>query len=150
MLVEALQALLTTDPGMVAILGTPTARKDSTNGVFPVQAPDQPSMPYMVLSQVSGEPTFITMQGSSAMATERWRFSHYGTTYRNAKVFAKYVRHFLIDILPGNSAVGSVRYQHFACKMEADEAEPLQRGTLFSTHVDFEITYIDNDAPSEP
>ena len=150
MLVEALQGLLTTDTGMIALLGTPTTRPDSTNGVFPVQAPDQPSMPYLVMSQVTGEPMFVTMQGTSAMATERWRFSCYGTTYSNAKKFAKYVRYFLIDILPGNSTAGSIAFSGAYCVMEVDEAEPLGRGTLFSTHVDFNIVYVDNDAPVEP
>lgn len=150
MLVEALQGILTTDPGMQALLGLPAARPDSTNGVFPVQAPDQPSMPYLVMSQVTGEPMFVTMQGTSAMATERWRFSCYGTTYSNAKKFAKYVRHFLIDILPGNSTAGSIAFSGAYCVMEVDEAEPIGRGTLFSTHVDFNIVYVDNDAPAEP
>ena len=150
MLVEALQGILTTDPGMQALLGLPAARPDSTTGVFPVQAPDQPSMPYLVMSQVTGEPMFVTMQGTSAMATERWRFSCYGTTYSNAKKFAKYVRHFLIDIVPGLSSVGSIAFSGAYCVMEVDEAEPLGRGTLFSTHVDFNIVYVDNDAPAEP
>ena len=150
MLVEALQGILTTDPGMQALLGLPAARPDSTNGVFPTQAPDQPSMPYLVMSQVAGEPMFVTMQGTSAMATERWRFSCYGTTYSNAKKFAKYVRYFLIDILPGNSTAGSIAFSGAYCVMEVDEAEPIGRGTLFSTHVDFNIVYIDNDAPVEP
>ena len=49
MLVEALQNLLATDAGMIARLGTPASRGDSTNGVFPTQAPPQPTMPYIVV-----------------------------------------------------------------------------------------------------
>ena len=145
MFVEALQHILTTDAGMVSLLGTSVTRPDSTNGVFPVQAPDQPSMPYMVISQVSGEPTAgETMQGTGPLTSERWRFSCYGTTYKNAKSFAKYSRRLLLTLF-GQQTAGKVRVESTACVMEADDSESLYKGTLFSTHIDFAFVYYDQD-----
>src|SRR5271166_4611627 len=141
MLVEALQALLTTDAGMVTRLGTPTARPDSTNGVFPTMAPDQPTMPYLVYTQVSGESLSVTMDGTGPLTQEKWRLSCYGTTYLNAKTFSKYVRRLILSWY-GVQTVGNVTVQGAFCNMEADEAEPLGKGTLFSTHVDFTFNYI--------
>jgi hypothetical protein len=144
MLVEALQALLATDTGMLTILGTPSARPDSTNGIFPTQAPDQPTMPYLVYSQVSGEPMSVTMEGTGPLTTEKWRLSCYGTTYLKAKQFAKYVRRLALSWY-GVQATGDVTVQGAFCDMEADDAEPLGKGTLFCTHLDFTFNYIDND-----
>lgn len=146
MLVDALQNIIANDATLVALLGTTTSRADSTNGVFPVQAPDQPTMPYIVYSQVSGDPLDVMFGGTVPMTQERWRFSCFGTTYRNAKKLAKKLRLALIDVLPGTNAAGTVWLTGMYCVMEADESEPIGRGTLFSTIVDFNIVYVDNDA----
>jgi len=145
MLVDALQSLVTTDPTLAALLGSPASRPDSTNGVFPVQAPDQPSMPFLVYSQVSGEPLSVTYEGTGRLTEERWRFSCYGTTYRNAKKFAKTLRLFLLNVKPSAAIAGISRWFGAYCVMEADEAESIGRGTLFSSHIDFNIVYDDND-----
>jgi hypothetical protein len=143
--VEALQLVLTTDAGMIAILGTPSARPDSTNGVFPVQAIDQPTMPYMVVSQVSGAPASgETMAGTGPLTTERWRFSCSGTTYLKAKKFAKYARRFLLSLY-GPQTAAKITLQSVDCLMEADDAEPLGKGTLYTTHFDIEFVYVDLD-----
>jgi len=141
-LVEALQALLTTDTGMVALLGTPAARPDSTNGVFPVLAIEQPSMPYMVVMQATGDPLSVTYAGTGPQTTERWRLSCYGTTYKNAKNFAKYVRKLLLSWY-GVQNVGAVTINGSFCDMEADDAEALGKGTMYLTHLDFTFTYYD-------
>lgn len=144
MLVETLQSVLAGNAGMQGFLGLPTARTDSTNGIFPTQAPDQPTMPYLVLSQVSGVPLQTSMAGTGALTSERWRFSFHGTTYKKAKQFAKYGRKFLLS-LDGNYTVGHTWIQGAWCKMEADDAEALGKGTLYTTHVDFEFEYLDLD-----
>src|SRR5258707_1232234 len=125
MFIEALQAALITEPTVVAQLGTPTSRPDSTNGIFPTQAPDQPSAPWIVLSQVSGEPLVVTMRGTGPLTTERWRVNCYGTTYKNAKKLAKIVRVFLLSLF---GVAGDVRVQGAFCILEADEAEPFGKG----------------------
>jgi len=140
MFVEALQYLLTTDVGMVALLGTPAKRPDSTNGVFPTQAPDQPTMPYVVVSEVSGAPLFTTMDGDGNLSGDRWRISCYGSTYKNAKDLAKYAQIFLKKVL-GPQTAGNVVIQGAYKKMEVDDSISLGRGTLFSTHIDFSFVY---------
>lgn len=144
MLIEALQNVLTTDAGMLKYLGTASKRPDSFNGVFPTQAPDQPTVPYIVLSQMTGDPLSVTMTGTGALTEERWRISCYGSTYRNAKIFAKYVRVFLLSFF-GPQTVGSCTVQGSYCVMEADDAEPFGKGTLYSTHLDFDFVYVDGD-----
>jgi hypothetical protein len=143
-LVEALQGFLTTDPGMIALLGTPAARPDSTNGVFPVQAPDGPTMPYLVMNEVSGNSLSVTYAGTGVLTHERWRLSCYGTTYKNAKTFQKYVKQLLVSWL-GVQPVGNATIRGAFIAMETDEQENLGKGTLFSSIVDFDFNYDDND-----
>lgn len=138
MLVEALQISLTTESSIATMLGTAASRPDSTNGVFPVQAPDQPTMPYLVLSQASGEPLGETLNEVPTLNSERWQCACYGSTYSNAKKLAKAVRAFLLSL---RGTAGDVAVSGCYCKLEVDEGEPLLRGTLFCTRLDFEITY---------
>jgi hypothetical protein len=146
MLVDALQDILANDATLVALLGSSSTRPDSTNGIFPVQSPDQPTMPYVVYSQASGDPMAVTLSGTIPLTQERWRFSCFGSTYRNAKQLAKKLRLALIDVLPGENVVGDVWVSGMYCVMEADELESIGRGTLFSTILDFNIVYTDNDS----
>ncbi len=144
MLIEALQAVLSADSGMQSFLGTPQSRPDSTNGIFPVQAIDQTTMPYLVLSQVSGKPMETAMTGTGRLTSERWRLSCCGSTYKNAKKFAKYVRVFLLS-LDGTMPIGNCELHGVWNLMEADDSENLGKGTLWSTHLDFEFNYVDGD-----
>jgi hypothetical protein len=144
MLIEALQNLLAGDPGMQGFLGLPSARKDSTNGIFPTQAIEQPNMPYVVLSQVSGVPLQTSMAGTGRLMSERWRFEFCGTTYKSAKKFAKYGQSFLLGVFGQNTA-GNCWIQGAWKKLEADTNENLGKGTLYSTHIDVEFEYIDYD-----
>src|SRR5208337_1841632 len=142
MLIEALQALLAADSGMQTYLGTPQTRSDRTNGIFPTQAVDQCTMPYLVLRQVGGEPLQESMQGTGCLTTERWRFTCCGTTYKGSKKFGKYVKLFMLGVY-GNQATGLCFIQGVWHKMEVDDREPLGKGTMFSVHMDFEVVYQD-------
>jgi hypothetical protein len=144
MLIEALQNVLAADAGMQSYLGTPSGRPDSTNGIFPVQAIGQPSMPYVVLSQVSGEPMETSFDGTGRLTKERWRFSFCGSTYKGAKQFAKYGRAFLLSLF-GSQPVGNASISGVWIKLEADDSENLGKGTLWSVHVDVEFQYVDGD-----
>jgi len=146
MLIEALTNALANDAGMQTYLGTPQSRSDSTNGIFPTQAPDGSSltMPYLVLSQVSGEPMEIAMEGTGRLTKERWRFSCAGSTYKNAKKLAKYVRSFVVSLF-GQQPVGNAEIHGVWVKLEADDSENLGKGTLWQTHVDVEFQYVDGD-----
>lgn len=143
MLIEALQALLASDPGMQTFLGTPVTRSDGSNGIFPSQAPDQIPVPYLVIRQVTGEPLQESLQGTGCLTEERWRFTCVGSTYKNAKVFAKYVRGFMLGAVNGNQNVGECFIQGVWNRLEVDNTESLGKGTLFSTVLDFAILYQD-------
>ena len=145
MLIESLQAALAADSGMQSYLGT--SRTDG-NGIFPTQAPDQCTMPYVVIRQVGGEPLQESLAGTGCLTTERWRFSVCATTYKGAKQFAKYLRGFLLGGFDGKQTVGNVFVQGVWNKLEVDDREALGKGTMFSTHLDFDINYQDFDAGS--
>jgi hypothetical protein len=140
MLIEALQNVLAADTGMRSFLGT--SRTDG-NGIFPAQAPDQCTMPYVVIKQASGNPLQESLQGTGCLTTERWRFTCAGTTYKNAKKLAKYLRGFLLGNFNGNQAVGCCFVQGVWCKSEVDDSVSLGKGTMFSTHLLFDINYQD-------
>jgi hypothetical protein len=144
MLIEALQTALAADAGMQSFLGTPTSRSDQTTGIFPVQAIDQPTLPFLVLSQVSGEPLETSMRGTGRLTSERWRFSFCGSTYKQAKKFAKYGRAFVISII-GEQPAGSCDIQGAWIKLEADDAESLGKGTMWQSHIDVQFNYVDGD-----
>lgn len=142
MLVEGLQAYLAADAGLQTLLGTPTTRTDKTTGIFPMLAPSEVPMPYISMIQVSGDPLQESMAGTGRLFTSRWRFSCYGTTYKNAKLLAEGLRNALLPMI-GVLAVGSVAIEGSWFRMEADDSEPIPHGTIYATHVDFEIIYVD-------
>jgi hypothetical protein len=149
MLIEALQNVLAADTGMQAYLGTPLTRADKANGIWPVQAPDQPTMPYLVMRQVTGSPLQESLQGTGCLTTERWRFTCAGSTYRSAKKFAKYLRKLLIASdgpLNGDQTVGCCFVQGVWAKLEVDDSVSLGKGTMFSVHLDVDVNYQDFDA----
>jgi hypothetical protein len=146
MLVEGLQAVLAANSSVQAQLGTTSSRSDSTNGLFPILAPEEVPVPYVVYQQVSGEPLQVSYAGTGALQTSRWRFSCYGSTYKQAKQTAKVLRLVLISLagpLPGTTT--KTELQGAWLKLEADDAEPIPHGTLYATHVDFEFNYQDYD-----
>ncbi len=143
MIVEALQSAISADESLQAQLGTPASRSDSTNGIFPILAPEEVPVPYLVYQQVSGEPLQESYQGTGALQTSRWRFSCYGSTYKQAKTLAKVLRLFLIS-LDGPQA-GLTEIHGSWLKLEADDSEPLAHGTLYATHLDFEFVFLDSD-----
>lgn len=149
MLVEGLQNFLAADAGVVAQLGTPSQRaqsssnRDTTNGIFPTQAIEQPLMPYIVYQQVAGQSDAESFQGTNALQKARWRFSCYGSVYKQAKTLAKFVKLAMITL--NGVVITGTQVQGSWLRMEVDESEPMGKGTLFSTHVDFEIHFLDTD-----
>jgi hypothetical protein len=144
MLVESLQAAIAADATIQSLVGTTATRSDSTNGIFPILAPEEVPVPYVVMSQVSGEPLEESYQGTGRLQSTRWRFSCYGSTYKSAKVVARALKQVLIS-LNGPQAAGNAQVEGSWLKLEADDAEPIPHGTLYATHVDFEINFKDND-----
>jgi hypothetical protein len=142
MLAEALQSYLAADAGVQVVLGTPSTRNDRTTGLFPTQGPDEPTAPWVVYQQVSGNPLQESMQGTGRLTTERWRISCYGSTYKQAKQLAAAVKLAMISWL-GTQGSANVQIEGSWHRLEIDEAELLPRGTVFATHMDFEIIFLD-------
>jgi hypothetical protein len=142
MLIEALQTYLAADAGMQAQLGTPASRLDKTTGIFPLLAPDQVPMPYVVMQQASGSPLQESTAGTGRLQTNRWRFSCYGTTYKNAKTLAQALRLAMISML-GAFSEAAIQVSGAWLKLETDDAEPILHGTIYATHLDFEIVFLD-------
>jgi hypothetical protein len=136
-LVDALQALLTTDPGTVGYLGTPSGRSDSTNGVFPTQAPDSPTMPYIVYSQNDGNPLAENMTGTPPLRQARFMFSCYGSTYKSAKKLAMAVKTVMLAALP--TTLPST--QGVWLRRESDDKIPIGKGTMFVTDLTFLVIF---------
>lgn len=143
MLVEGLQTYLAANAGVQSVLGTPTTRSDGTTGIYPVLAVGQPTMPYLVYQQVSGAADVIQMQGTDNLQHARWRFSCYGSTYKQAKTLAKYTKLALLSL--DGVIAGEVQVCGSWSVMEADDAEPIPHGTIYATHIDFMLIFLDND-----
>lgn len=141
MLVEGLFAYLTANAGLQAALGVP--RSDKSTGIWAGLTPDEAMMPAIAMSQVSGLPLQESLAGTGALQTARWRFSCYGSTYKAAKTVAQALRQAMLPLngtLPGNS---NTEVHGVWLRMEADEQEAIPHGTIYSTHADFDINYLD-------
>src|SRR5258706_8793145 len=111
MLVEGITALLAANSGMQLQLGTPSTRSDRGTGIFPVQAPDEVPVPWVVYQQVSGNPLQESMQGTGRLTTARLRFTCYGSTYKQAKTLAQALKSALLGCdgtLPGAASYAEV------------------------------------------
>lgn len=141
MLVESLQTFLSADAGLLALLGTPASRPDSTTGIFPISAPGNVAMPYLVMQQISGEPLQESFQGTGRLQTARWRFSCYGTTYLKAKQLARALREALLALYPFSG--NGVQIEGSWLKLEADDFDEIPHGTIYAAHCDFDVVYLD-------
>jgi hypothetical protein len=142
MLVEGLETYLAANTALQALLGTPATRKDGATGIWPVQAPDQPAAPWIVFQQMSGQPLQESFQGTGRLKTARWRFTCYGSTYKQATKLAEALADAMIS-LDGSAAGSTVEIHGCWLRLELDEAESMPRGTVFASHRDFQINYYD-------
>lgn len=79
---EALKAHLTANAGLVALIAS---------RVYPVQLPQNPTLPAMVYNRISGE-RVQHMEGSSGLASPRFQFDSFGRTYAEAKGVSEALR----------------------------------------------------------
>jgi hypothetical protein len=130
MLLEGIYARLAADAGLVA-LGA---------GVFPSLAPKESSLPFVVYSQVGGA-TVNSLDGANRLQSARLRFSCYGTSYSAAKKLAAAVKASLNGLVVTLSDGSKVE----GCwlEFEADDSEADLQGTVFSSHVDFSLMFVD-------
>lgn len=146
MLVEGLYAVLSANASLQALLGTTTTRTDSTTGMFPGLLPEEVPMPAMVYQQIAGEPLQTSMDGTGRLTTARFRFTCYGSTYKQARNLGRVLNQVMISIngvMPGPDAKAAVHGVWL--KLDADDSEPIPHGTLYANHRDYEIEYLDYD-----
>jgi hypothetical protein len=140
MIVESLYGYLTASSTIATLLGVP--RSDKTTGIFPSFAPDGAPMPQIVIMQVVGQPLQESFQGTGRLQSARFRFSCYGSTYKSAKVLANAVKQAMMSC-DGTMSSGNCEVHGSWFRLEQDEAEPIPHGTVYSTHVDFEVNFLD-------
>ena len=140
MIAESIAAHLAADTNVQTQLGAP--RADKTTGIWPLQAPDEPAVPWVVYQQVSGSPLQESFQGTGRLKTSRWRFTAYGGSYKQAKALAQAIIDAVLG-MDGTQATGQTEIRGAWLKLEMDEAESMPRGTIFASHADFEINYYD-------
>lgn len=142
MLVEGIFEFIAADSGVQAQLGTPSTRPDKTTGIWPVQAPDEPLVPWIVYQQISGNPLQTSMQGTGRLQTARIRFTCYGSTFKQAKSLANALKLCLLGC-DGALPAGQAEVHGSWLSLERDEAEPMLRGTIFASHLDFTFIFLD-------
>lgn len=105
-------------------------------------AAKEPTLPYLVYQQI-GRTSVLSFDGTNALQQARFRFSCYGSTYRNAKVFAEQVKA-LFDGLSEPQALSDGSFVDNVLPLtEIDTAEEQLHGTVYSTHVDYYIWFLD-------
>src|SRR6266700_266280 len=118
-----------TDTGVQTQLGT--NRGDGTAGVFPMIAPEQATLPFMVYQLVSHEQV-IAFEGVNRYQRSKFRFTCYGSTYRNAHLLCDALKNLLNGLFrffnEGTEVQGAWQ------TMEMDDSEPLPHGTVFAVH----------------
>jgi len=82
-------SLLANDPGVMAqVGGSPFLRQDGTPLVFPVQLPEESTLPAVVYTVVTGTSVTST-QGTNRLEFKRVQLDCYGKNYGAAKILKR-------------------------------------------------------------
>ena len=82
---QGFNSLLATNPGvMVQLGGFPFAREDAQTGVWPVQVPEEATLPNVAFSVV-GRQSVNSVQGTSRLVMKRVQVNSRGRHYADAK-----------------------------------------------------------------
>lgn len=145
MITDAIYKVLSTDAGVVAILGTPLARGDGSAGIFPAIAPKEVKMPYVVFTQYSIAEV-KSYQGVNRFQGAGFQFSCYSMSYLTSKKLAYALKQLLqgLDVqVSAGSPATAYHIEGVWCVSERDLPEPIPHATLYNTQVDFEFNYVD-------
>ncbi len=121
--------LIIQDPGVVAIVGSPSTRRDKASGLFVVSAPANSDMPQIIYTQISGN-TVPTLDGPSNLQPMRMQFSCYGETHEDAKALARALKQLLVGF-QGEFADGT-RIDYCSLALELDGYVPIDLEFLFA------------------
>jgi hypothetical protein len=130
MLLEGIYARLVADAGIVSLAAS----------VFPALAPKESVLPFVVYTQV-GASSVNSFDGNNRLQSARLRFSCYGKSYADAKHLAAAVKNSLSGLLVTLS--DGTKVQGCQMEFEADDAESDLQGTVFASHLDFSLMFVD-------
>lgn len=141
---EGLMSLLAGNSGIQAQLGT--SRSDKTNGVFPQLAPDSPTYPYIVYTEIANEPVEV-QQGMNRLCSTRMRIQCTAASYGGAKKLAEAIRQLLslTAQYQGTLTDGTVlQNARQVPPGEVDDTEAVGHGRIYHTHLEWEFWYTNN------
>jgi hypothetical protein len=130
MLLEGIYARLSADSGITA-LGAE---------VFPSLAEKEALLPYVVYMQVGGAQE-NSFDGANALKSARLRFSCYSNSYASAKNVAAAIKNSLAGLLA--TLPDGTQVQGCWLEYEGDDTEPDLQGTIFASHVDFSLNFVE-------
>lgn len=141
MLVEGLYKLLSTDSGIIALLGN--ARGDQTTGIFPVVAPKEVTVPYIVYEQASNNIS-MSMSGINRTQEGRFRFHCFAADYPTARKVAQAIKKTLGGLVGTLTDVDATPVQDATPNFEGDgPIDGELRNTIYHHIIDFDIWYVD-------
>src|SRR5579864_8837632 len=130
---EGLFSFLAGQSALTTLLGT--SRGDGTNGIFPMQAPSNATLPYIVYQTVSGAPIY-TYEGANKYTISRWRISCYGASQKAAVQVANVLKGILKNFVGTFTDPDSTVVENTMLVLTADDAESVPHGTIFARHQD--------------
>lgn len=139
---EGLYSYLLSQSSLTSLLGT--SRSDGFSGIFPIQAPSNCLLPYVVYQRVTGGPVYTLDGGANRFTVSRFRLSMYAASQRDAIKLATAVRGILKGFVGTFSDPDATVVQNTMLELEADDAESVPHGTIFACHQDYSFQYIDN------
>lgn len=134
---DGLQEFLAAQPLLTALLGT--SRGDKTDGIFPMLALRQATLPYLVYQRITGAPV-LSLQGANQLQDSRFRFSCYAASQRGAVQLAEALK-FVLATWTGTLPNG-IAVQNVMQLLEADDVESIPNGTVYAVHLDFSFQYL--------
>jgi hypothetical protein len=140
MILAGIFAMIVEDADIVALIGSPSTRKDKTKGLFPVVAPQESDLPQIIFTQISGN-TVAMMQGPAKLQPMRMQFSCYAQTYEEAKALARALKKLLVGF--NGSFIDGTRIDYCSLALELDGYE--EAASLFNVPIDLEFLYADTN-----
>ena len=128
--------------GIHALVGTPATRSDGAPGIFPLLAPKQVTLPYLVYFQRSGQLVTCLPAGTNSEQDAVFFIWCFAADYPTIKTLSKAVWN-LFNGFTGTLSDGSTIRTCFARYMPDDMNKNLA-GTIYGTCVKLEIIFTDS------
>lgn len=142
MFTGGLLIVVTADPVVQRWIGTPTTRADKKPGFFPLLAPTECTVPYIVYQQISGDP-IESYQGINRTQFAHFRFFCNASDYPTAKRVAAALKNCLNSFLGPMGDNDNCSLLNAKFVKDFDDLEEVLHGTLYKAVVDFEFVWND-------